>query len=318
MKVKFWGTRGSIPVSMTTSDVRAKIRHALLGAATQAPLTPNNVDAYIDSLGFDGFGTFGGHSSCVQIIADGGEHVILDSGTGIRPLGQAMLAQYGPGTPQTYHLFMSHLHWDHIMGFPFFTPVYIPGNRIIIHSCHKEVEHAFRRQQGAPSFPVTFEQLGATIEFDVLSPDTVYNIAGLRVSARLQRHAGDSYGWRFEHSGRSMVYTTDSEHQLDDEAERAGIVKFFSGADAVVFDAMYSLADAISIKADWGHSSNIVGVELCQEAAAKRLVMFHHEPAYTDSQIQAVLNETRRFEEITRDGFALEVLSAWDGLELIL
>lgn len=318
MKVKFWGTRGSIPVSMTTSDVRTKIRHALLGAATQAPLTPGSVDAYIDSLGFDVAGTFGGHSSCVQIITGGPQHVILDSGTGIRPLGQSMLAQFGPGTPQTYHLFMSHMHWDHIMGFPFFTPVYIPGNRIIIHACHPGVEHAFRRQQGAPSFPVEFGQLAATIEFDVLSPDTVYNIAGLQVSARLQRHAGDSYGWRFEHNGRSMVYTTDSEHRLDDEAERAGIVSFFSGADAVVFDAMYSLADAISVKADWGHSSNIVGVELCQAAHAKRLVMFHHEPAYNDSQIQAVLNETRRFEEITREGAALDVLSAWDGLELTL
>jgi phosphoribosyl 1,2-cyclic phosphodiesterase len=318
MRVKFWGTRGSIPVSMTTWDVRAKIKTALLRAATQAPLNAANVDAYIDTLGFDVAGTFGGHSSCVQIITDGSEHVILDSGTGIRPLGQSMLARFGPATPQTYHLFMSHVHWDHIMGFPFFTPVYIPGNRIVIHACHAEVEYAFRRQQGAPSFPVDFDQLGASIEFDVLQPNTVYDIAGLKISARLQRHAGDSYGWRFEQAGRSVVYSTDSEHQVGDEAERAGIVKFFAGADVVVFDAMYSLADAISVKADWGHSSNIVGVELCQAAQAKRLVMFHHEPAYNDTQIQAVLNETRRFEEITRDGPALEVLSAWDGLELAL
>jgi phosphoribosyl 1,2-cyclic phosphodiesterase len=254
----------------------------------------------------------------MQIITGGAEHIILDSGTGIRPLGQSMLAKFGPDAPQTYHLFMSHLHWDHIMGFPFFTPVYIPGNRIIIHACHAEVEQAFRRQQGAPSFPVEFEQLAALIEFDVLSTDTVYDIAGVKVSARLQRHAGDSYGWRFEHKGSSLVYTTDSENSLDDECERAAVVNFYAGADAVVFDAMYSLADSISVKADWGHSSNIVGVELCQAARAKRMVMFHHEPAYSDTQIQTVLNETRRFEEITRDGFALEVLSAWDGLELVL
>ena len=155
MKVKFWGTRGSIPVSMTTTDVRGKIRHALLGAAAQAPLTPDNVEAYIDSLGFDVAGTFGGHSSCLQIITGGPEHIILDSGTGIRPLGQSMLSKFGPGAPQTYHLFMSHMHWDHIMGFPFFTPVYIPGNRIIIHACHAEVEQAFRRQQGATTTTTT-------------------------------------------------------------------------------------------------------------------------------------------------------------------
>jgi ribonuclease BN (tRNA processing enzyme) len=131
-------------------------------------------------------------------------------------------------------------------------------------------------------------------------------------------HAGDSYGYRFESAGRAVVYSTDSEHKLDDPQETEGFIEFFRGADVVIFDAMYSLADAISVKADWGHSSNIVGVELCQMARARRLVMFHHEPAYDDGRIEQVLGETRRFEEITRDGHAVEVLSAWDGLELTL
>jgi len=229
-----------------------------------------------------------------------------------------MIERFGPGKPQTYHVFMSHLHWDHIMGFPFFTPIYIPGNSIVIHSCHENVEYAFRRQQREPSFPVDFAQLGAAISFDVLQPDKAYSIAGLTVRAKLQRHAGDSYGWRFEHEGKSVIYSTDSEHRLEDEAECTAFVDFFANADAVIFDAMYSLADAISVKADWGHSSNIVGVELCQMARARRLVMFHHEPAYDDGRIEQVLGETRRFEEITRDGHAVEVLSAWDGLELTL
>jgi phosphoribosyl 1,2-cyclic phosphodiesterase len=277
-----------------------------------------DIEAYIDGLGFDIAGTYGGHSSCVQIDAGGEEFVVLDMGSGARPFGQSMIERFGPGKPQTYHIFMSHLHWDHIMGFPFFTPIYIPGNRIVVHSCHENVEYAFRRQQREPSFPVDFEQLGADIRFDVLQPDTPYSIAGLTVRAKLQRHAGDSYGWRFEHEGKSVIYSTDSEHQLEDEAECAAFAQFFANADAVIFDAMYSLADAISVKADWGHSSNIVGVELCQMARARRLVMFHHEPAYDDARIEQVLGETRRFEEITRDGHAVEVLSAWDGLELTL
>jgi ribonuclease BN (tRNA processing enzyme) len=93
-------------------------------------------------------------------------------------------------------------------------------------------------------------------------------------------------------------------------------VDFFRGADLVVFDAMYSLSDAISIKADWGHSSNIVAVELCQRAGVKRLCMFHHEPAYDDAKIENVLADTRRFEKLTREGQALEVIAAYDGLEL--
>ena len=229
-----------------------------------------------------------------------------------------MLQRFGPGTPRTYHVFMSHLHWDHIMGFPFFTPAYIPGNRIVIHGCHAELEHAFRRQQATPSFPVDFSLLGAKIEFDVLAADIDYVIAGLRVRAKKQRHGSDSLGWRFEREGKVVVYSTDSEHRLENLEETQSFVDFFRAADLVIFDAMYSLADAVSVKADSGHSSNIVGVELCQQAGARRLCMFHHEPAYDDAQIQGVLEETRRFEEITRDGPALEVLAAWDGLEISL
>ncbi|MBL8413165.1 MAG: MBL fold metallo-hydrolase [Propionivibrio sp.] len=318
MKIRFWGTRGSIPVSLTTADIRVKLIEAVQGARDRRLDHRADIEAYIDGLGFDIAGTYGGHSSCVQIEAGGDEFVVLDMGSGARPFGQSMIERFGPGKPQTYHVFMSHLHWDHIMGFPFFTPIYIPGNRIVVHSCHENVEYAFRRQQREPSFPVDFEQLGADIRFDVLQPDTPYSIAGLTVRAKLQRHAGDSYGWRFEHEGKSVIYSTDSEHRLEDEAECAAFAQFFANADAVIFDAMYSLADAISVKADWGHSSNIVGVELCQMARARRLVMFHHEPAYDDGRIEQVLGETRRFEEITRDGHAVEVLSAWDGLELTL
>lgn len=318
MKVKFWGTRGSIPVSLTTSDVRAKLRAALWGARGRQLDTADQIDAYIDSLGFDVSGTFGGHSSCVQIDSGGAEHIILDLGSGVRALGESMIQRFGAGAPQTYHVFMSHFHWDHIMGFPFFTPVYIPGNRIVIHTCHPGAELAMRRQQDVPSFPVLFEQLAATIEFDVMQPGQTYRIAGVDVRAHRQHHAGDSYGWRFDHGGVGVVYTTDSEHIVGDETQRAGFVDFFSGADTVIFDAMYSLADAISVKADWGHSSNIMGVELCQAAGVRQLVMFHHEPAYDDARIARVLEETRRFEEITREGHTLEVLSAWDGLELAL
>ena len=318
MKIRFWGTRGSIPVSLTTADIRAKMIEAVQGARDRRLDHRADIEAYIDGLGFDIAGTYGGHSSCVQIDAGGEEFVVLDMGSGARPFGQSMIERFGPGKPQTYHVFMSHLHWDHIMGFPFFTPIYIPGNSIVIHSCHENVEYAFRRQQRERSFPVDFAQLGAAISFDVLQPDKEYSIAGLTVRAKLQRHAGDSYGWRFEHEGKSVIYSTDSEHRLEDAAECAAFVDFFANADAVIFDAMYSLADAISVKADWGHSSNIVGVELCQMARARRLVMFHHEPAYDDARIEQVLGETRRFEEITRDGHAVEVLSAWDGLELTL
>lgn len=318
MEVRFWGTRGSIPVSVTAPDIRKKLITALEGAIGRNLGTRAEVESYIDNeLGFDIRGTFGGHSSCVEIDIQGAEHVICDMGSGARPLGGDMMARFGP-SGQTYHIFMSHLHWDHMMGFPFFTPVYIPGNRIVIHGCHANIEEAFRRQQSAPGFPVDFSMLGAKIEFDRMKPGETREIAGLRVTAKLQKHGGDSYGYRFEHEGRAVVYSTDSEHQLEDVTENASFIEFFRNADLVIFDAMYSLADAISVKADWGHSSNIVGVELCQQAGVKRFCMYHHEPAHDDQKIAHTLAETKRFEEITRYDQPVEVISAYDGLEITL
>lgn len=318
MKIKFWGTRGSIPVAATATDIRQKLHAAFTAAIGHDLSTDNKINSYLDTLGFEVSGTFGGNSSCVQIDLGTSDHIICDMGSGARPLSQAMLGRFGPASPQTYHVFMSHVHWDHIMGFPFFTPVYIPGNRIIIHSCHAHVEQAFRRQQDPISFPVEFDQLAAKIEFEVLQPDHTYDIAGMKVSAQKQHHSGDSYGWRFEHDAKTVIYSTDSEHPVDDIAGQAVIVEFFRDADAVIFDAMYSLAEAASVKADWGHSSNIVGVELCQQAKAKRLLMFHHEPAHNDTKLAQLLSETRRYEEITREDHAVEVLTAFDGMEIML
>ncbi len=318
MKVRFWGTRGSIPVSVTSPDIRKKLIFALEGAIGRNLDTREKIETYIDhELGFDISGTFGGHSSCVEIDIQGAEHIICDMGSGARPLGGDMMARFGP-SGQTYHIFMSHLHWDHMMGFPFFTPVYIPGNRIVIHGCHDNMEGAFRLQQSAPGFPVDFSMLGAKIEFNRMKPGEVYEIAGLRVTAKLQKHGGDSYGYRFEHCSKTVIYSTDSEHKLEDIYESESFIEFFRNADLVIFDAMYSLADAISVKADWGHSSNIVGVELCQQAGAKRFCMYHHEPAHDDQKIAHTLAETRRFEEITRYDQPVEIISAFDGLEITL
>ena len=203
------------------------------------------------------------------------------------------------------------------MGFPFFGPAYVPGMKIRIHGCHDVLEHAFRLQQAPPCYPVEFSELAADIEFIRLTPGETCAVGRMNVTPRLQLHSGDSYGYRFEAGGKAAIYSTDSEHKLEDREEAEQIAAFFRNADVVIFDAMYSLAEAISVKADWGHSSNIVGVELCQMARAKRLVLFHHEPANNDAALERSLADTRRFEELTGD-LRLEVSSAYDGLEIEL
>ncbi|MBI2525453.1 MAG: MBL fold metallo-hydrolase [Candidatus Rokubacteria bacterium] len=317
MLVRFWGTRGSIPVSLSAAAVTEKIVTALVRGAGRGLDTPAKARAFVErELEFATAHSFGGNSSCVEIETGSGEYVLCDLGSGAQVFGHHALARHGPARGQTYHVFMSHPHWDHIMGFPFFVPAYLPGNRIRIYGCHAALEEAFRRQHGAPSFPVEFSQLSATIEFVRLEAGRDYAMAGLKVRPHRQVHSGDSYGYRFEREGKAVVYSTDSEHKRDDPGETAAFVEFFRDADLVIFDAMYSLADAISVKEDWGHSSNIVGVELCQLAAVKHLCLYHHEPLHDDAKIAGILRETRRLEELTRSGRRLEISAAYDGMEI--
>jgi ribonuclease BN (tRNA processing enzyme) len=273
MLVRFWGTRGSIPVALSGEGVRQKITRALLQANGRRFDSEAAVEQFInEELNFPTRHGYGGNSACVEII--GGEnYTICDMGSGLRCLGQQIMKEHGPGNPKVYNFFMSH-------------------------AC----------------FPVHWDQLGAEIALIQLETERSYEINGLRVRARLQTHHGDSYGYRFEKDGKAVVYSTDGEHKLESEAEIEAMVDFYRDADLVIFDAMYSMADMASIREDWGHSSNIVGVDLCQRANVKHYCMFHHEPMYDDETIHTVLQETIRYEEIMREGDALKVSTAYDGL----
>ena len=316
MQAHFWGTRGSLPVAPEGAAIRKKITQALLKANGRRFDGAAAVERFIDSeLDFPLRYSYGGNSSCVEII--GGEHyTVCDMGSGLRCLGQQVIRKHGPDRPQIYNVFMSHVHWDHIMGFPFFSPVYLPGNTIHIHGGHSVavLEEAFRRQQSAPCFPVRWDRLGARIDFVHLDTDRWYDIGGFRVKVKLQPHPGDSYGYRFEQNGKAFVYSTDAEHKLQSETETVGMVEFYRDADLVVFDAMFSLSEMMNSKEDWGHSSNVVGVDLCVRARAKHFCMFHHDPAHDDETLHVVLGETRRYAEIVGENHSLQVSAAYDGL----
>jgi phosphoribosyl 1,2-cyclic phosphodiesterase len=314
MLVRFWGTRGSLPVALDGAGVRRKIKQVLLQTNGRRFEDEAAIERFIDEeLDFPTRHGYGGNSACVEIVG-GNDYMICDMGSGLRCLGQQIMKEHGPGRPKVYNFFMSHLHWDHIMGFPFFPPAYIRGNTIRVHGCHAVMEEAFRRQQSDPCFPVHWDQLGAEITLIRLEAGQAYEINGVRVTPKRQPHPGHSYGYRFEKDGKVVVYATDAEHTLESEAETQAMVDFYRNADLVIFDAMYSMADMVTIKEDWGHSSNTIGVDLCLRAHAKHLCMFHHEPVYDDEMLHTVLQETIRYEEIMREGNPLKVSTAYDGL----
>jgi phosphoribosyl 1,2-cyclic phosphodiesterase len=254
----------------------------------------------------------------VELDGTSDEYLVCDMGSGLREFGLDAVRRCNEGRKKTYNIFMSHTHWDHIMGFPFFVPAFDPEVTIRFFGGHDTIEEALRRQQERISFPVPFDFLQARFEFTTLVPGEVMEVAGCRVELIRQHHDNDSFGYRFTCNGKSVVYSTDSEHKLEDRESMQQFVGFFRDVDLVIMDTMYSLADAVSMKADWGHSSNVVAVDLCHQANARRLAMFHHEPIFDDNAIRKMHLDTIRYEELMRKDSALEVLCAYDGLEVPL
>jgi phosphoribosyl 1,2-cyclic phosphodiesterase len=275
--------------------------------------------AFVESeLDFPVSHTYGGNSSCVEFDAGEGEFMVFDMGSGLRLFGIDAIRRFGEGRPKTFNIFMSHLHWDHIMGFPFFNPAFIPGIKLNFFGGHTEIEQALRRQQEKISFPVPIDFMNAEMSFTALKPGENYEIGGCKVDVIKQYHDNDSFGYRIERDGKVFVYSTDSEHKGDDPATENAFVDFFRNADLVIFDTMHSLGESITMKEDWGHSSGLIAVDLCHRADAKRLAMFHHEPLYDDRTLHELLGETVRYEELMRTENTLEILCASDGLEIQL
>ncbi len=318
VRVHFWGTRGSLPAALDAGTVEAKIRAAVRLLRDRQPRLGDDaaIAAAVAALPFAARASFGGNTSCVQLDAGAEEMTICDAGSGLRAFAEH-LAATRPG-PHVFNLFVSHVHWDHIMGFPFFRPAYVPGNVIRIHGCHPDLREAFVRQHGSPSFPVDFADLQATIEFVTLETDRTYRIGGFDVSASAQHHPGRSFAYRFAGPGGTVVYATDCEHAFRSAEAAAPVIAFYRDADVAIVDAMYSLGESVTVKEDWGHSSNIDAVELAQAAHVRHLVLFHHDPANDDRAIQRALDDARRFEEITRDGMSLRISAAYDGMELVV
>ena len=249
MLVRFWGTRGSLPVAPTATDVRAKLATALVRASGRTFADEAEAGRFLDDqLRFAERATYGGATSCVEIETTAPSYFVCDLGSGVRSFALDSLRRNAGGHAKTYNLFLSHLHWDHIMGFPFFVPAFAKDVTIRIFAGHGDAETALRRQQEEISFPVPFDWLAAKIEFVTMVPGTPLDIDGVRVDIIEQKHSHVSYGYRFtDGDGRSAVYSTDSEHKPTDMADEEAFIAFIRDADLVICDTMYSLGDTVSL-----------------------------------------------------------------------
>lgn len=295
--VRFWGVRGSIPTP-----------------------GPNTVH-------------YGGNTSCVELRL-AGQLVVLDAGSGLRALGDELMGEF-PGKALDLTMLLTHSHWDHIQGFPFFVPAYLPHNRLRIRGYEgacQGLENTFSMQMETTYFPVGLGQMPGHITFDEQA-DLEFDIGPIKCRSTFTNHPGVTMTYRLEANGKSIVYAPDHEsftrmrlhsNNAPEEGERvteyaaaedARLKNFIQGADVLITDSQYTEAE-YSAKVGWGHSCFEDAVQLAMDSGVKRLYLFHHDPRRSDEDLSRIVGEAR--ELVAAAGSSLMVEAAREGCKVPL
>ena len=281
MKVKFWGVRGSIPCP---------------GPTTQK---------------------YGGNGACIELrVGKKGRIIIIDAGSGIRELGNSLMKNDLPNGPISADIFLSHTHWDHIMGFPYFVPIYVPGSKLKVYGPvtfeEDPLEEVVGGQMKYRYFPVNFGELSSNIEYIRLNENPGLDLGGgLKVITKFLNHPITALGFRFEFEDKVFctcydtepfrnLFITDPDHPDYDEAmavegeevakeQNMLLEKFFEGADLLVYDAQYTEEEFLANRIGWGHSPIEYAIDAAKRGGVKRLALFHHDPDRTDEQIDEMI-----------------------------
>lgn len=282
MQIRFWGVRGSIA---SPGESTAKV---------------------------------GGNTSCVEVRC--GDRVIaLDAGTGLRGLGDLLMREATrEGRSVELTLLLSHLHWDHIQGLPFFGPIYAPGTRVHVAgptTPELALRDAIAQQMRPPTFPVLFEELPSHVETRTLRHGSRFDLDGVVVRAvKLNHPGGGVLAYRIDWCGRSVVYATDTEHYACIDPT---LLRLARGADVLIYDSQYLpeeyRGDVGMARVGWGHSTYEAGAALAHEAGVGTLVLFHHDPARDDAAVEAIEARARALfpaTEAAREGRVLALPAA--------
>lgn len=268
MKIRFWGVRGSIPSP---------------GVGTSR---------------------YGGNTSCVEVITKSGESIVLDAGTGIRLFGADYLNRRKRS--DTIHIFISHVHWDHIQGFPYFRPAYLADMNIHIYS-GMDIRKLLAGQMKPPYFPYNFHDLKSKLKFHVLDNSGI-RIAGCRVKPFSLVHPQEAYGFIISEAGRKVVYSSDTENEAGENYGR--LIKLIAGVDVLLYDAQYTPEEYTNHRTGWGHSTYEAAADIAKKAGVGKLVLFHHEPGHDDKMVKWIEGKARELFPATiaaREGMVLEV-----------
>lgn len=357
MKIKFWGVRGSIPSSLSTFEVEEKIKKLFLqyqnailpqivkllkkGNCSLEDISKyaiSSLNEFLKKAPMSLKGTYGGNTSCVEVRTKDGQIILIDAGSGIRKCGLLLLhEEFGKGRGHATVL-ISHTHFDHIDGWPFFAPAYIPGNKFDIYGpAHiedgKSLKDVFEEHMDFSYFPVYLRQLGSEINFNDIGKETIC-MGKVKIFSHPLNHTCMTLGYKIKDGKKTLTYHTDTEpyynpiSEDDEEVNKLveqrnrDIVEHAMGSDVLICDAQYTpeeydprkVGGTGAGKIGWGHSTYEQALDRAKLAQVKKVIFFHYDPAHSDEKLEDNLKKAKEYAR--KINFKGDILLSWEGMEL--
>jgi phosphoribosyl 1,2-cyclic phosphodiesterase len=312
MKIKYYGVRGSIPTPLVPEMVMKKSINFLKQVLNHKNHKGLTLKEIVRKIPFHLRSTYGGNTPCLYIRIKN-EHLIFDAGSGIRELGlDLMKEEFGQGKGRA-RIFFSHTHWDHIQGFPFFIPFFIPGNQFEFYSCFPDIEDRLRKQLDSQHFPISMDYMQSNKKFFTLEVEKPRSFGTFTINTMKQNHPGDSFAYRVEEDGKTFVYSTDVEYNDKNYEQLHKAIEFFKDADVLTFDTQYTLMEALD-KTDWGHSSAQMGIDIAHNSNIKKVVLFHYDPSNSDEKIAEMVEVGISYKNKLYPDSDIQIIPAYEGL----
>ncbi|MCE3009122.1 MAG: MBL fold metallo-hydrolase [Proteobacteria bacterium] len=292
-RIKYWGVRGSLPSAPSPEQWSKEIENILNDFFASGYRDVTQIREYLASKTVPQLGGFGSHTTCVEMNA-GDTQVIIDGGSGLHNLGEVMMKGPAARGKGVFHILMTHFHWDHLLGIPFFAPHFVKGNKIHYYAVQPDLAQNIRIKFQKPMFPVPFESLPSEVSFHILEPRKAFQLGDFSITPYQLDHPDPCWGYRVEAYGKKYAHCVDTEGTRTTREALGLDLPLYQNADLMYFDAQYTLPE-LAEKANWGHSAAQLGLDIAFREKIKQVIFAHHDPGADTHAIYELKQQTEDY-----------------------